>query len=512
MKARTARLVVVLGDQLDPHSAVLQSLDPAQDRIWMAEAHEEATHVWSSKIRIAYFLSAMRHFRDELIANGHQVIYHALDSYGPGTLGEVLAADLKRLAPRVVCMVPAGDYRVQQSMEQTVSSCGIELECLTDDHFLCDQTTFEDWAGTRKQLRLEYFYRFMRERHGILMDGAQPAGGKWNYDSENRRSFPKQGPGMTPPWPSYPADRVTREVIKTVERNFPDHPGDLSGFDWPVTRRDACRALQDFVRHRLAGFGPFQDAMWTDEPFLYHSGLAAALNVKLLNPREAIAAAVQAFEQKHPPLASVEGFVRQILGWREYVRGIYWKYMPEYLDQNALQAEHALPKFYWTGDTDMRCLRQALSQTLKYGYAHHIQRLMITGLFALLYGVEPRQVHKWYLSVYVDAVEWVELPNTLGMSQYADGGLLASKPYVASGAYVNRMSNYCSHCRYDPKQAVGDDACPYTTLYWDFLQRHNRRFRSHPRTALQWRNLDRLSEAERRAIRNQADKFRQSLN
>ncbi|MDH3281591.1 MAG: cryptochrome/photolyase family protein, partial [Gammaproteobacteria bacterium] len=365
-------------------------------------------------------------------------------------------------------------------------------------------------ANTRKQLRLEYFYRFLRERHGILMDNAQPEGGKWNYDSDNRRAFPKDGPGMTPPWPGYPPDTVTRSAIQTVEQCFPDHPGDLSSFDWPVTRRDAKNALDDFIQHRLSMFGPYQDAMWTDAPFLYHSGLAAAMNVKLLNPRESIDAALRAYQQGHAPLASVEGFIRQILGWREYVRGIYWKYMPEYLERNALRAPCTLPEFYWTGDTDMECLRQAIHQTLKYGYAHHIQRLMVTGLFALLMGVNPRAVHEWYLSVYVDAVEWVELPNTLGMSQYADGGVLASKPYVASGRYIQRMSNYCQHCQYDPSKAIGHNACPFTTLYWDFLRRHDQRFRQHPRTALQWRNLHRLSDSDKQRIRRQADTIRQT--
>jgi deoxyribodipyrimidine photolyase-related protein len=297
-------------------------------------------------------------------------------------------------------------------------------------------------------------------------------------------------------------------VIATVEKCFPDHPGDLSAFDWPVTREHALHMCDDFIRDRLPLFGRYQDAMWTEEPFLYHSGLSAALNLKLLNPREPIGGAVEALANESAPIASVEGFVRQILGWREYVRGIYWRSMPGYLDSNALEAVHPLPGFYWTGDTDMECLRQVLHQTLQHGYAHHIQRLMVTGLFALLLGVEPRQVHEWYLAAYVDAVEWVELPNTVGMSQYADGGLLASKPYAASGRYIDRMSNYCGHCRYDPGKSVGEDACPFTTLYWDFLRRHDRRFRRHPRTALQWRNLDRLSAADKAAIRKQADDLR----
>jgi len=273
----------------------------------------------------------------------------------------------------------------------------------------------------------------------------------------------------------------------------------------------AARALDDFIRHRLAAFGPWQDAMWTDEPYLYHARLSAALNLKLLDPRTVIAAAVRAFETNQAPLASVEGFVRQILGWREYVRGVYWHEGPTYLESNALDAQQPLPDFYWTGQTDCACLQAAIGQVLELGYGHHIQRLMVTGLFALLLGVVPREVQVWYLAMFVDAVEWVEAPNVIGMSQFADGGRLASKPYVATGQYIGRMSNYCRHCRYDPKESVGERACPFTTLYWDFLARHAGRFATHPRTALQWRNLARLAPERLAAIRRRADELRRSL-
>jgi deoxyribodipyrimidine photolyase-related protein len=279
-----------------------------------------------------------------------------------------------------------------------------------------------------------------------------------------------------------------------------------------VTREQALAALEDFVAHRLPGFGRWQDAMWRGEPWLYHSRLAAALNLKLIAPREACAAAEQAWREGHAPLEAVEGFVRQVLGWREYVRGIYWREMPGYLERNALGADQALPSFYWSGETDLACLRETIGQTLALGYAHHIQRLMVTGLFALLWGVRPREVHEWYLAVYVDAIEWVELPNTLGMSQYADGGLLASKPYAATGKYLARMGNYCEGCRYRPERAYGTDACPFTTLYWDFLARHRQRFARHPRLALQVRNLDRLSDSERAAIAARADELRRTLD
>ena len=347
---------------------------------------------------------------------------------------------------------------------------------------------------------MEFFYREMRRRYSVLMEGGQPVGGAWNFDAENRGAFGKAGPGLVPRAVEFPPDAITREVCALVEERFAEHPGKLAHFSWPVTCEQAQSALDDFIANRLPSFGTYQDAMWTDEPFLYHSRISTALNLKLLDPRVAIKAAEDAYRRGAAPLEAVEGFIRQILGWREYVRGIYWQLMPGYAEGNALNAYAALPAFYWTGETDMECLRQALRQTLDYGYAHHIQRLMVTGLYALLLGVEPRQVHEWYLAVYVDAVEWVELPNTMGMSQFADGGVMASKPYAASGKYIQRMSNYCKACRYDPAESVGKDACPFTTLYWDFLMRNEERLRKVPRMEMQLRNLVRIEPAKRAAI------------
>jgi deoxyribodipyrimidine photolyase-related protein len=312
-----------------------------------------------------------------------------------------------------------------------------------------------------------------------------------------------------PPRAAFEPDVLTREVIALVEARFATHPGRLDGFAWPVTREQALVALQRFVSERLPLFGRYQDAMWPDDPWLYHSHLSAALNLKLLNPREVVQAAEAAYHDGRVPLESAEGFIRQILGWREYVRGIYWTQMPSYLGLNALQASQDLPAWYWTGETDMACLRDAITQTLQHGYAHHIQRLMVTGLFALLLGARPQQVHAWYLSVYVDAVEWVELPNTLGMSQYGDGGLMASKPYVATGKYIQRMGGPCAGCRYDPALRTGERACPYTTLYWDFLMRHEKLLIKNARMALQVKNVARLSPAEREAVAQRAEAIRQ---
>jgi deoxyribodipyrimidine photolyase-related protein len=379
---------------------------------------------------------------------------------------------------------------------------------------LCSPREFAAHARGRRQLRMEFFYREMRQRHDVLMEdgpaGRQPAGGQWNYDADNREAFGRDGPGLVPPPLRFEPDAITREVIALVERRFAAHPGRLASFGWPLTRTQALAALADFVEHRLEHFGRWQDAMWAGQPWLWHSTLAVALNLKLLHPREVVAAAEQAWrsDPRRWSLASVEGFVRQVLGWREYVRGVYGLHMPRYAELNELGATHELPAWYWTGETRFACLRDAIGQTLEHGYAHHIQRLMVTGLFALLYGVRPQQVHAWYLAVYVDAVEWVELPNTLGMSQYADGGLMASKPYAATGQYLARMGNHCAGCRFDPKQRTGDRACPYTTLYWDFLARHEQRLAAHPRMALQVKNLARVPAAERQAIAARAEAIR----
>ncbi|RVT51475.1 cryptochrome/photolyase family protein [Rubrivivax albus] len=510
-------LVIVLGDQLDAASSAFDGFDPARDALWMAEVAEESTHVRSSRVRSALFLAAMRHFAAERRADGWTVHYTSLDA-GVTTLSDALAADITRLRPAGLVLSAPGDWRVLQALRGAGKAHGLPLDLRDDRHFYATVRDFAAHAKGRKQLRMEYFYREMRQRHRVLMDGDQPCGGQWNFDADNRGSFGADGPPPVPPRAGFAPDALTREVLVTVAQRFPDHPGDLSAFDWPVTRDQALQALRLFVDERLPDFGRWQDAMWAGEPWLWHAHLSAALNLKLLNPREVVTAAEAAYRAGRVPLASAEGFIRQVLGWREYVRGIYWTQMPGYLDRNALDAHAPLPAFYWTGDTDMACLRDAIGQTLRLGYAHHIQRLMVTGLYALLLGVDPNQVHAWYLAVYVDAVEWVELPNTLGMSQYADGvkadgrpagaGPMASKPYIATGQYIARMSNHCAGCRYRPDRRTGDDACPFTTLYWDFLARHEARFARHPRMALQVKNLARVPAPERAAIAARADALR----
>lgn len=509
MRKPVRRLCVVLGDQLNRDSLLFEGFDPDLDLVWMAESRGEATHVWSHKARIALFLSAMRHFRDALLAEKMPVAYRELTPGMPSpTLREALAESIRKLRPGEVVWVWPGEHRVRQWLREVCVECGVPGRELSDRHFLCEPGEFDEHADGRKQLRMEYFYRAMRHKTGLLMDGGKPVGGVWNFDADNRESFGSKGPESLFQPRRFQPDGVTMRVLELVESEFGGHPGSLRHFGWPVTRAEALEALEDFVRGRLARFGRHQDAMWSGEPFLAHSLLSSALNLKLLGPLEVARAAEEAHRRGEAPLASAEGFIRQVIGWREFSRGVYWRFMPGYADRNSLGANLDLPRFYWTGETSMNCLRETIRQTLDHGYAHHIQRLMVTGLYALLHGVDPKQVHEWYLAVYVDAVEWVELPNTLGMSQYADGGVMASKPYVASGKYLNRMGNYCAGCRFNPDQATGESACPFTTLYWDFLLRHEELLRANPRMGGQLRNVARLSAEARAGIQEQAKRTR----
>jgi deoxyribodipyrimidine photolyase-related protein len=352
---------------------------------------------------------------------------------------------------------------------------------------------------------MEFFYRWMRKAQRVLLDADDaPVGGQWNFDTDNRSAYPKSGPGEIAPPAHFAPDAITRDVIDLVQRHFPQHPGALTRFGWPVTPAQAQEALGVFIDTRLASFGQHQDAMWTDTPFGWHALLSTSLNLKLLHPRTVIAAAEAAYRDGRVPLASAEGFIRQVLGWREFIRGVYWHVMPGLAQANHYRHARDLPRWYWTSDTHMACMRAVVGQTLEHGYAHHIQRLMVTGQFALLAQVEPRQAADWYLAVYVDAVEWVELPNVAGMALHADGGIFTSKPYVASGQYIKRMSNYCAGCRYRPDQRTGSRACPVTTLYWRFLHTHERALQANPRTMLMARSVGRLGTDERAAIATQA--------
>ena len=506
-----ANIVLILGDQLNPQISSLKAADKAEDIVLMAELRSETGYVKHHKKKIAFLFSAMRHFAEELKMAGWQVDYRRFDDPAAcQTFTDIAQQAVAAHKPDQLIVTKPGEYRLLQEMSswQNSLSCGVSL--CEDDRFFASTDEFAGWAEGRKQLRMEYFYREMRRKTGLLMEGDQPVGGQWNYDAENRKP-PKEGLVVPPPT-RFSADDITTEVLTLVEAEFPDHFGDLLPFDFAVTSAQARHVLDEFIAQRLPQFGSYQDAMVADEPFMFHAHIGFYLNCGLLSPQEAVTAAEQAYFSGAAPLNAVEGFIRQILGWREYVRGLYWLKMPDYKQANHLNATRPLPSFFWTADTDMRCLQICVRDTRKYAYAHHIQRLMVLGNFALLAGLHPDEVNDWYLIVYADAYEWVELPNVSGMVLYADGGLLASKPYAAGGAYIDRMSDYCSSCRFKVKQKNGPDACPFNYLYWDFLIRHRDKLNKNPRLGMIYRTLDKMAEDKQQTIVKDAALFLNSLS
>ncbi|MFT6958847.1 MAG: deoxyribodipyrimidine photolyase-related protein [Halieaceae bacterium] len=498
-------LLLVLGDQLSADRGVLKDARPGVDVVVMAEVKEEARYVRHNRHKIALIFAAMRHFRQQLRERGLEVIYFDYQA-GVESLEQAVELALERSgAGRVRCCEP-GEYRVLAAMRTWGQCLSVPVEVVEDDRFLASHQDFENWAEGKKQLRMEFFYRQMRKRYGILIDEAgAPEGGKWNYDADNRAGW--RGKSAIPERPTVVIDKITREVIELVEREFPDHPGDLSRFYLAVTAEDAQRALNWFIEHCLPTFGRYQDAMAEESPWLFHSLVSMYLNAGLLDPLEVCQQVEGAWREGQCELSAAEGFIRQVLGWREYVRGIYWLKMPEYAERNGLQATRPLPDFFWTASTDLRCLQQALTQTLDLGYAHHIQRLMVIGNFALLAGLDIKSVCDWYLAVYVDAYEWVELPNTLGMALHADNGLMASKPYAASGKYIQRQGNHCKQCRYKPTLVTGPDACPFNSMYWHFIDRNLETLRGNARMGLTVRNWDRKEGTEQQAIVAWADSY-----
>tara|TARA_R110001599_G_scaffold39343_9_gene120228 strand:- start:6662 stop:8203 length:1542 start_codon:yes stop_codon:yes gene_type:complete len=507
---RIVDLILIFGDQLSPSISSLEGADKDKVRVLMVEVMEEATYVRHHKKKIAFLFSAMRHFAVTLRSSGWNVDYVELgDDGNTGSfIGELDRAILRHQPDRVRMTEPS-EWRVRELVNSWQISTGFAVEICEDDRFICSHSEFETWVKGRKQLRMEYFYREMRKKTGLLMDAGKPVGGKWNFDADNRKSA-RSDLFMPKPLEIHP-DPITQDVLSLVKKRFSDHFGALEPFWFATNRTGAEKARDHFIRDVLPAFGNYQDAMLAGEKFLYHSLLSFYMNVGLLDPLETCKRVEAAYYSEHAPLNAVEGFIRQVIGWREYVRGIYWLKMPDYLEQNFLETVRPLPEFYWTGQTDMACMREAIAQTREEGYAHHIQRLMITGNFALLVGVDPKAVHEWYLAVYADAFEWVELPNTLGMSQYADGGLLGSKPYAASGNYINKMSNYCENCRFDVKQKTGDQACPFNSLYWHFVDRNAEKLRTNPRMAQVYRTWEGMSRDKQKDYLDSAVKFLDEL-
>lgn len=499
-------LRLILGDQLSDRISALQDCSKLEDIILMCEVWNEATYVRHHQKKIAFLFSAMRHFAKDLQENGYRVEYSTLDqddNVGSFT-GEVARALKRHDINRIIVTFP-GEYRVLEEMQAWEKAFGIPVEIRPDDRFLCSPEEFAAWAEGRKQLRMEYFYREMRKKYVLLMDGDDPVGGQWNFDSENRKP-PQEGLAIPKPFVS-PPDQITRQVMAMVGERFADHFGDLEPFYFAVTREDALEALAQFITQRLAHFGDYQDAMIEGEPWMYHAHISFYLNCGLLLPLECVQAVEKAYRAGKVPLNAAEGFIRQIIGWREYVRGIYWLKMPEYAQMNFFEAKRPLPEFYWTGQTHMNCLRQCVLETKQNAYAHHIQRLMVLGNFALLAEIDPKHVNEWFLIVYADAYEWVEMPNVSGMILYADGGLLASKPYVAGGSYINKMSNYCKNCRYKVTQKNGPDACPFNYLYWDFMARNRPHLEDNPRIGMMLKTYDRMEQDKQQAITDDSARF-----
>lgn len=494
------RLVLVLGDQLTQTLSALAQADKTRDTVVMAEVADEAAYVRHHPKKIALIFAAMRKFAKALEADGWTVAYTQLDdTENAGSIvGELLRRAAQTGASDVLATEP-GEWRLIDNLKDAP----LKVQILPDSRFLASHAEFEAWAEGRKALRMEYFYREMRRKTGLLMDGDQPAGGKWNFDHDNRKAAPDDvavdGPLRFEP------DATTREVLDLVQARFGDNFGDLEPFWFATTRAEALQALDHFIANALPRFGDYQDAMLNDNAFLYHAILSPYLNIGLLNVTEICEAAADAYAAGDAPINAVEGFIRQIIGWREYVRGIYFLEGPDYTSRNVLGHDRALPWFYWGGETRMNCVAKAVGQTQTQAYAHHIQRLMVTGNFALLAGIDPAQVHEWYLAVYADAFEWVEAPNTIGMSQFADGGVIASKPYVSSGAYINRMSDHCKSCHYSVSAKTGDKACPFNLLYWHFLDRHRDRFSNNPRMGNMYRTWDRMDADKRKTVLAEGD-------
>jgi deoxyribodipyrimidine photolyase-related protein len=504
-------LIFILGDQLSLSLSSLEDADPARDMILMCEVMEEATYVPHHKLKIALIFSAMRHFAEELREKGFDLRYTRLDDpQNSGTFTDELLRAVATVSPERIVATEASEWRVLQAMQawQPMVKCPVAIR--TDTRFLCSKLEFHHWADGRRALTMEYFYRQMRHKTGLLMQGEDPEGGRWNFDTDNRK--PAKPDLFRPKHVVFQPDAMTNEVLDLVEQVFKGNMGSTRNFGLAVTRADAEKAARAFIRDFLPNFGETQDAMLKDEPFLNHALLSFYINIGLLDALAVCRAAERAYLQRQAPLNAVEGFIRQIIGWREYIRGIYWLKMPGYQNSNVFDAHRPLPAFFWDGKTDMACVSTAITQTITQAYAHHIHRLMVIGNFSMLAGLDPHAVHEWYLSVYADAFEWVELPNVVGMSQFADGGFMASKPYAASGAYIDRMSDYCSGCRYDVSQKTGEDACPFNPLYWDFLDRNAGTLAKNQRLAQIYASWNRMDADRKQAYRDSASRFLQKLD
>ncbi len=503
-------LRIILGDQLSHNISSLQNINKKNDTVMMCEIKDEATFIKHHKKKIAFIFSAMRHFAQQLEDKKINILYSKIEDKDNT---HHFVSEIKRRVNLsnidTIFVTAPSEYRLLKEVETWQEQLNVPVAILDDDRFVCTINEFSDWAEGKKQLTMEFFYRYLRKKHNILMESGKPMVGKWNYDADNRKR-PNKSLVIPKPTITKP-DVITGSVLSVVDKYFSDHFGDLEPFYFAVTHQQATQVLQQFIAQRLVLFGDYQDAMIEGEPWMYHAHIGFYLNIGLLLPKDVIALAEQAYIDKKAPLNAVEGFIRQVLGWREYVRGIYWLKMPEYETQNFFNCSRNLPDFYWTGKTKMNCLKQCVEETKANAYAHHIQRLMVLGNFALIAGIQPEAVNNWFWVVYADAYQWVELPNVSGMILFADGGFLATKPYAAGGAYINKMSDYCKNCYYKVSKKVGEDACPFNYLYWDFLQRNRENLKTNHRVAMMYRTYDRMNDEKKEQIENSAQEFLKKL-
>lgn len=510
-RPRADTLRLILGDQLDPQHSWFGSVDDGIVYVLM-EVRQETDYVLHHAQKILAIFAAMREHARQLREAGHRVRYVAIDDPSnrqsiPGNLEALMSHYSAR---RLEYQQP-DEWRLDRQLAEWCAAQTFDTEAVESEHFYTARTEMAAVFAGRRHWLMEHFYRRMRRRHSVLMEeGGEPAGGRWNYDHDNRKPWPGTPAAPADARPAHDHGALWASIEAAGVKSFGDPQA--RAFRWPLDRREALAALNHFIQHALPHFGDYEDAMSTQSPRLFHSLLSFALNTKMLRPQEVVQKAEAAWRAGQAPLAAVEGFVRQILGWREYVRGIYWCHMPGYEERNALAHTTPLPRWFWDGDTRMNCLRQAVGQSLQTAHAHHIQRLMVIGNFALLAGLDPHAVHLWYLGVYIDAFEWVEAPNTVGMSQFADGGLIATKPYVSSAAYIARMSDYCRGCRYDHRARTGERACPFNALYWDFFARHETRLSQNARLVMPYRQLEKMKGPTLEAVRERAASLRARLD
>lgn len=506
------KLRLILGDQLNSEHSWFREKD--ENAIYlMAEMRQETDYVKHHIQKIVAFFLSMRNFANELKAKNHSVIYFKIsDKNNPQELEKLIQHSVEQHSIEKFEYQLPDEYRLDQQLKSICSTLTIESEAFDTEHFYTSRTELSKFFEGKKLLLMENFYRMMRKKHHVLMDGSQPEGNQWNFDKDNRLKYK----GQVPIPNAITFNQNIEDLLIEIEESNCITFGKIEAnqFNWPTSRKHCLEQLDFFCKKLLPYFGDYEDASHTDEKFLFHSRLSFAMNSKMISPKEVVETVVAHYHQNNDAITinQVEGFVRQILGWREYVRGIYWKEMPNYSEMNALENYNSLPEFYWTGKTKMNCMQKAISQSLEEAYAHHIQRLMIIGNFSLLTQMHPDEVDAWYLGVYIDAIEWVELPNTRGMSQYADGGILATKPYVSSGSYINKMSNYCSSCFYAVKDKFGEKACPFNTLYWNFLDEKKSHFANNQRMAMMLNLLNKIPAEELYKIKTKANEIIENLD